>query len=231
MKGKIIDGYEFILYDHSRYFEEEMLKRSLDFYYQMDQRRSIRNFSNKAVGLDIIKNLLKTASTAPSGAHKQPWSFAVVSSPSLKSEIRKAAEKEEYESYHGRMSETWLEDLKPMGTNWEKPFLEEAPYLIVVFKKPYELDGEGNKINNYYVNESVGLASGFLLSAIHNAGLCALTHTPSPMNFLSKILNRPENERPYLLIPLGYPADEVYVPKLKRKVLKSVANFYEQESS
>lgn len=227
MKGKIIDGYEFIPYQHIRYSEDEMLKKSLDFYQRMDQRRSIRNFSDQPVSREIIQNILKTASTAPSGAHKQPWSFAVVSSPAIKSEIRKAAEKEEYESYHGRMNETWLEDLKPMGTNWEKPFLENAPYLIVVFKKPYELDQKGNKVNNYYVNESVGLACGFLLAAIHNAGLCALTHTPSPMNFLSKILKRLENERPYLLIPIGYPADEVYVPKLERKPINTIATFYD----
>ena len=141
-------------------------------------------------------------------------------------EIRKAAEQEEYESYHGRMSERWLKDLAPIGTNWDKPFLETAPWSVVVFKKVYDKDEEGEKINNYYVNESVGIACGMFITAVHMAGLVTLTHTPSPMNFLSKILDRPDNERPYLLLPVGYAADEVYVPKLARKPLEEVAKFY-----
>lgn len=151
----------------------------------------------------------------------------MVSNPDIKSKIREAAEKEEHESYQNRMNDEWLNALKPIGTDWHKPFLETAPYLIIIFKKPYDLDSDGNKKNNYYVNESVGLAAGFLLTAIHNAGLIALTHTPSPMNFLSKILNRPENERPFLLIPIGYPAEKTYVPKLERKQLEEVAKYYE----
>lgn len=206
---------------------EEMRQRAEAFYCQIDQRRTVRDFSDRPVPKSVIENIIRSASTAPSGAHKQPWTFCAVSNPAIKSEIRKAAEQEEYESYHGRMSEEWLQDLAPIGTDWHKPFLEIAPWLIIVFKKAYDLvDGERRKC--YYVNESVGIASGFLLTAIHHAGLVSLTHTPSPMNFLQKILNRPENERPFLLVPVGYPADEVLVPDLQRKPLEEVAVFYEQ---
>jgi len=172
-----------------------------------------------------IDHLVMTASSAPSGAHKQPWTFCAVSSMEIKSAIRKAAEKEEYESYNGRMSEEWLEALKPFGTDWNKPFLEIAPWLIIVFKKSYDLE-EGVKSKNYYVNESVGIAIGFLLAAIHNAGLVSLTHTPSPMNFLQKILNRPENERAYLLIPVGYPEVDTQVPAIERKRKEDVLKYY-----
>jgi nitroreductase len=192
----------------------------------MDQRRTVRDISNRPVPKAVVDQLLMTASAAPSGAHKQPWTFCAVSDPSLKTKIRKAAEQEEYKSYHGRMNEEWLEDLKAIGTDWHKPFLEDAPWLIVVFKRIYDLEGD-HKRNNYYVNESVGIACGFLLAAIHHAGLVALTHTPSPMNFLSEVLHRPENERPFLLMPVGYPKEEVYVPDLKRKTLDEVAVFYE----
>ena len=176
--------------------------------------------------MEVMENIIMTAATAPSGAHKQPWSFCLVSDPALKSKIRQAAEAEEYENYHGRMSEEWLADLQPFATDWHKPFLEIAPYLIVVFKKAYDLDEDGQKHKNYYVNESVGIAAGFLLAAIHNAGLVALTHTPSPMNFLQAILERPGNERPFLLIPVGYPAEEAEVPELKRKKKEEVLSFY-----
>lgn len=225
-KIKTIDGYPFIAYQHESYHEKETLERSLTFYHWMDQRRTVRDFSDKPIPKEIVDNLILTASTAPSGAHKQPWSFCVVGDPNLKTQIRKAAEEEEYESYNKRMPPEWLEDLKPLQTDWHKPFLEIAPYLIVVFKKTYDLTKDGNKKTNYYVAESVGLASGFLLAAIHNAGLVALTHTPSPMNFLTKLLNRPENERPFLLIPIGYPADETYVPKLERKKIQEIATYY-----
>jgi iodotyrosine deiodinase len=220
----------FIPYKGIRYAESEMLDRSRDFYHFMDKRRTVREFSDKDVPREVIENIIMTASAAPSGAHKQPWVFCIVSDPAIKSEIRKAAEKEEYINYHGRMSEEWLEDLEPFATDWRKPFLETAPYLIVVFKKAYDIEGD-KKRKNYYVNESVGLATGFLLAAIHNAGLAALTHTPSPMNFLQEILGRPENERPFLLIPVGYPAEEALVPDLKRKPLEQVAVFYEGEDS
>ncbi|NJN24486.1 MAG: nitroreductase family protein [Cyclobacteriaceae bacterium] len=199
-----------------------------EMYHQwLDKRRSIREFSDKPVDRKIIENIIKAASTAPSGAHKQPWVFCAISDSLLKSEIKMAAEKEEYENYHSRMSKSWLEDLKPFETNWQKPFLEIAPWLIVVFSKSYDVDEYGKKLNNYYVKESVGLACGILLSAIHHAGLCALTHTPSPMDFLSKLLKRPGNERPFLLIPVGYAADQCMVPSLQRKPLELVSEWYE----
>lgn len=226
-RTKLIDGYEYELYSKKTYDEKEVLERSKSFYKWLDERRTVREFSDKPIPKEVIENIILSASTAPSGAHKQPWTFCVISNPSLKKQIREAAEKEEYESYNGRMSEDWLKDLAPLGTDWHKPFLEIAPYLIIVFKKAYDIDPDGKKKNNYYVNESVGLAAGFLLTAIHNAGLVALTHTPSPMNFLTKLLERPENERPLLLVPVGYPLKETYVPKLARKKLDEVAVFYE----
>ena len=213
-------------YQGATFSEEEQLFRSRDFFNYMNQRRSLRAFSEKKIAKKVIENILKTASSAPSGAHKQPWNFAVVTNPQLKTEIRKAAEKEEYENYHGRMSEDWLEDLEKFDTDWKKPFLEIAPALIVVFKKSYDVI-EGKKSKNYYVNESVGLATGFLLMAIHQAGLVALTHTPSPLNFLSKVLNRPKEEKPFLLIPIGYPAEGAKVPSLKRKSLDKISTWYE----
>ncbi|MDX1666810.1 MAG: nitroreductase family protein [Saprospiraceae bacterium] len=217
---------DFIPLKGIRYTKPDMLRRSREFFQFMNKRRSVRNFSDKEVPREIIENIVMTAATAPSGAHKQPWTFCVVNDPEIKREIRQAAEKEEYENYHGRMSDEWLEDLKPLDTDWHKPFLETAPFLIVVFKRIYEIvDGEKKK--NYYVNESVGLAGGMLLAAIHNAGLVALTHTPSPMNFLQEILDRPENERPFLLIPVGYAADDAVVPNLERKDKEEVMVFYE----
>lgn len=226
LKTKKIKGYEFIEYKKETYSSEEARVRSKVFFEFMDQRRTVRDFSDKPLPDELVENLVKTASTAPSGAHKQPWTFCIVSNPEIKKEIRIAAEKEEYESYHNRMPDEWLKALAPLQTDWKKPFLEIAPILIVVFKKAYDLDREGNISTNYYVNESVGLACGFLLAAIHNAGLVALTHTPSPMKFLSEILERPKNEKPFLLIPIGYPAEETYVPKLERKKLDEIASFY-----
>lgn len=216
----------FIPYKGIRYTEAETLQRSTDFYHYMDKRRSLRDFSDKAVPREVIENIIKTASSAPSGAHKQPWTFCAISNAEIKKAIKEAAEEEEYTNYNGRMSDDWLEDLAPFGTDWHKPFLEIAPWLIIVFKKAYDLDEEGKKTKNYYVNESVGLAAGFLLAAIHQAGLVSLTHTPSPMNFLQKILNRPENERAFLLIPVGYPTEDATVPQLERKGLDEVAVFY-----
>ncbi len=206
----------FLPYLPPRYDATEMLQRSRDFYQEMNTRRTLRMFSDKPVPRELIEQLLMTAGTAPSGAHKQPWTFCAVGDPQIKAQIREAAEKEEYVNYHGRMSEEWLQDLEPFGTDWNKPFLETAPWLLVIFKKSYDLEGEEKK-KNYYVNESVGIACGFLLAAIHHAGLAALTHTPSPMNFLQQILGRPDNERPFLLIPVGYPADDAVVPDLRRK--------------
>jgi nitroreductase len=218
---------EFIPLRGVRYPVEEMLHQSRAFYQLMDHRRTVRDFSDKPVPRELIENLIMTASSAPSGAHKQPWTFCVVSDPAIKAKIREAAEKEEYENYHGRMSDEWLEDLQPFGTDWHKPFLEIAPYLIIVFKRAYEIDDAGEKHKNYYVNESVGLACGFLLAAIHQAGLAAVTHTPSPMNFLQEILERPANERAFLLIPVGHPAYDAKVPKLERKSVEEVLVWYE----
>lgn len=207
------------------YTEQEMQERSRSFADYMHLRRSVREFSDRPVPLDIISECIRAAASAPSGANKQPWTFCVVSSATLKNQIREAAEKEEYESYHARMSAEWLEDLAPLETNWQKPFLEIAPYLIVVFRQAWELVN-GEQRNNYYVQESVGLACGFLLAALHQAGLATLTHTPSPMNFLTSLLNRPENERPFLLIPVGYPADTAMVPDIRRKNLEQVMVHY-----
>lgn len=218
---------KFIPYKPVNIKETESLYKSEIYMKWLDMRRSIREFSSKTVAKEIIANIIKTASTAPSGAHKQPWTFCAISNPKIKAEIKKAAEEEEFENYHLRMSEGWLEDLKPFDTNWEKPFLEIAPWLIAVFSKSYDLDAKGQKLNNYYVKESVGLACGILLTAVHNAGLCALTHTPSPMNFLTKILNRPKNERPFLLIPVGYPTDDCMVPDLQRKPMELISEWYD----
>jgi nitroreductase len=192
----------------------------------MDTRRTVREFSDRPVSREVIENLLMTASTAPSGAHKQPWSFCAVANPDLKRRIREAAESEEYESYTRRMSQEWLDDLSAFGTDWNKPFLEIAPWLIIVFKHAYDIVDRKTK-KNYYVSESVGIATGMLLAAIHNAGLVALTHTPSPMGFLTELLERPDNEKPFLLIPVGYPADSASVPDLKRKSATDVVRWYE----
>jgi nitroreductase len=200
--------------------------RAQELRTRLSSRRSVRDFAGTPVPKDVIEDLIMTASSAPSGANKQPWTFCAVSDPGIKRQIRIAAEKEEHENYHGRMSEEWLQDLAPLMTDWQKPFLEIAPWLIVVFKKAYDLDGD-RKRKNYYVSESVGLACGFLLAATHNAGLVALTHTPSPMNFLQEILDRPENERPFLLIPVGYPAPDAKVPDIRRKTPEEVIVYYE----
>lgn len=216
---------KFIPYQGVSYSPEITLQRSQEYYEHLDKRRTVRDFSSQPVDKTIIENIVMSASSAPSGAHKQPWTFCAVADPTIKTAIRQAAEKEEYESYNGRMSEEWINALKPFGTDWNKPFLEIAPWLLIVFKKAYDLE-DGKKSKNYYVNESVGIACGFLLTAIHNAGLVSLTHTPSPMNFLQKILKRPENERAYLVIPVGYPAAEVKVPAIDRKGKEEVLVYY-----
>ena len=205
---------------------DELRERSAAYYQHLRQRRSVRDFSARPVPREVVENIIRAAGTAPSGAHKQPWTFCVVENPALKTQIRAAAEREEYESYHGRMTPEWLRDLAPFGTDWRKPFLEVAPYLIVVFRRIYEPEPDGHKHNNYYVSESVGLAAGLLLAAVHQAGLVALTHTPSPMNFLTKLLQRPENERPFLLIPIGYPAEDAQVPNIERKPLGEIMMWY-----
>ena len=219
---KLINDYPHIEHNSPILPIETVQKRAADYYQQLDNRRTIRDFSSKPVPKSVIEDLILTASTAPSGAHKQPWTFCAIEDPSVKTAIRIAAEKEEYESYTHRMSEQWLKDLAPIGTDWQKPFLEVAPWLIVVFAQATGLQRE----KHYYVQESVGIACGFLIAAIHNAGLATLTHTPSPMNFLKTVLKRPDNERPFLLLPVGYPADDVFVPDLRRKLLEEVVVFY-----
>ncbi|MDC1221509.1 nitroreductase family protein [Salibacteraceae bacterium] len=211
----------FIPYSGLNIKENEGVELSKVQYNKASLRRSVRDFSDKPVSFETVKNIIMTAATAPSGAHKQPWTFCLVSNPEIKMKIREAAEKEEYESYNNRMSEKWLKDLEPIGTDWNKPFLETAPYLIVVFKRAFEYVND-EKWQNYYVNESVGIACGMLINAIHNAGLITLTHTPSPMNFLTKILKRPDNERPYLLLPVGYADENAKVPNLTRKSFEEV---------
>ncbi len=216
----------FIPYQRKTFDAETMAQRSKSFYEFMDKRRTVREFSDRPVPREVIEHLLMTASTAPSGAHKQPWSFCAVSNPELKRTIRKAAEAEEYESYTRRMSQEWLDDLSAFATDWNKPFLEIAPWLIIVFKHAYDIvDGKTKK--NYYVSESVGIAAGMLLAAVHQAGLVALTHTPSPMGFLSELLGRPENEKPFLLIPVGYPSESASVPDLRRKSSVDIIRWYE----
>jgi iodotyrosine deiodinase len=224
---KLINGYPFVQHIKEGFDENDMKQKASSFYSWINERRSCRDFSSKSVPKEVIENIVLTASTAPSGAHKQPWTFCVVSNPVIKRQIREEAEKEEYESYNSRMPEEWKKDLLPLQTEWKKEFLEIAPYLIIVFKKSYDMDAQGNKTNVYYATESCGLACGFLLTAIHNAGLVALTHTPSPMNFLSKVLNRPVNEKPFLLIPVGYAANDCWVPDIERRALGEVAKFYE----
>ncbi len=197
------------------------IKRAIEFYENLNLRRTVRDFSSKEIPFEIIEKAILTAGTAPSGAHMQPWRFVVVRDPKIKQKIREAAEKEEYESYHNRMSEKWLKRLAPLGTDEHKPFLEIAPYLIVVFRIN-SIGEDEEKEPTYYSQESVGIAVGMLLAALHNAGLATLTHTPSPMKFLQEILGRPKNEIPFVLIPVGYPADDAKVPDLKRKTLDEI---------
>ena len=207
---------EFEKYQYNNKNNQEMLEHSHNFMQLMLSRRSIRQFSSKKVPDKVIENILKTAMSSPSGANKQPWSFVVVKNKSIKKKIRIAAEKEEKKFYTQRATDEWLEDLNKFETTWEKPFLEVAPALIIIFRQSYDNSGD-KKRKNYYVNESVGIASGFLLTAIQNAGLVSLTHTPSPMGFLEKILERPKNEKAYLLIPIGFPAKDAQVPILSKK--------------
>lgn len=204
---------------------DEILERSSHYLENLKSRRSVREFSSESIPLKVIKNIVSSASSAPSGANKQPWKFCIVKDLKLKKKIRVAAEFEEKENYAHRFPEEWLIDLNQFGTDWHKDFLEEAPYLIVLFKQVYDLKG-GKQTKNYYVNESVGIAAGFLLTAIHNAGLIALTHTPSPMGFLEKILKRPKNERAFLLIPVGYPKAGTEVPVLTKKTFNEFAKIY-----
>lgn len=186
-------------------------------------RRSVRHFSDRRVPKRLIELAVEAASTAPSGAHRQPWTFVLVGDPDMKRRIREAAEEEERQNYlGGRMNDEWQAALEPLGTDWRKPFLETVPWLVVVFEQRYGLDDDGERIHNYYVKESVGIATGMFLTALHRMGLASLTHTPSPMRFLSELLGRPENERPFVLIPIGYPDDDCRVPDIVRKPLDEV---------
>jgi len=222
-----LNGHKHILYQSEILSDEEVLTKSREYYEWLDKRRSVRDFSNKSISKEVIENIIKSASTAPSGANKQPWTFCAISNSELKSKIRQAAEFEEKKNYESRMSARWKKDLEHLGTDMNKEFIEEAPWILVVFKKAYEINENGEKENNYYVNESVGIACGMLIAAIHNAGLITLTHTPSPMDFLTKILDRPNNERPFLLLPIGYPKTTAYVPDIQRKKLPAISKFYE----
>lgn len=215
------DLKEHIPLEHSTFSPEEMKERSQAFFKLVNSRRTVRDFDSRPIDPEVLDNIILSASSAPSGANKQPWTFCVVTNPETKSKIRKAAEQEEYENYYGRMTDEWLNDLKEIGTDHIKEFLEEAPALIVVFKQLFE-EIEEEKKKNYYVAESVGLAAGILLAAIHNAGLVAVTHTPSPMAFLARVLERPSNERAFLLIPVGHPKAGAVVPDIKRKNLEDI---------
>lgn len=209
-----------------RYNTEEMLQRSAAFLELMQSRRSVRNFSSEPVPIEVIQNSLKAAGSAPSGANRQPWHFAVVANPLLKSEIRQGAEAEEQEFYERRAPQDWLEALAPLGTDAHKPFLETAPYLIVVFGQKFAHNATGEKLKNYYVIESVSIATGMLLAALHSAGLATLTHTPSPMRFLNSILKRPATEKPLMIIVVGHPAIDASVPDISRKSLDEIASFH-----
>lgn len=216
--------YRHVPYQVEPLSETESLARGRDFFAEMDRRRSVRFFSDRPVPREAIELAIRTASTAPSGAHRQPWTFVAIADPEIKREIRSAAEAEEYESYvGGRMPPEWLEALAPIGTSWEKPFLETAPWLVVVFEELFGRLPDGTKRKNYYPKESVGIACGLFIAALHRMGLSTLTHTPSPMAFLSRILDRPSNEKPFILFPVGYPAPDATVPDLRRKGLDEVA--------
>ena len=204
---------------------DELLSRAASFFDEMARRRSVRKFSSRPVPREVIEFCIRTAGSAPSGANQQPWHFVVVDDPATKKAIRAAAEEEERAFYSERAPEEWLEAIAPMGTDAQKPFLEDASALIIVFAESTGVSPTGERVKNYYVSESVGIATGFLIAALHHAGLATLTHTPSPMRFLNEILERPANERPYVLIPVGYPADDATVPDIQRKSLAEIATF------
>ena len=216
--------YPFVPYRMKEYAEPEMIQRARTFYLEMSSRRSVRQFSSKPVPRECVEWAIRIAATAPSGANRQPWRFVAVRDPAIKRTIREAAEAEERQSYEGgRMPPEWLEALAPLGTDWHKPFLETAPWIVVVFEESYQIGPGGKHLKSYYAKESVGIACGLFIVALHHMGLATLTHTPSPMRFLSQILGRPDNERPFILFPVGYPTDDATVPDLTRKTLDEVA--------
>ena len=207
--------------------QKEMRTRARQFYRLMAARRSVRAFSDRVVPKELIEDAIRTAGTAPSGVHRQPWRFVAVSDPALKRKIRIAAEAEEYESYHRRMPPEWLKALAPLGTDWHKPYLETAPWIVVCFAEFYGIGPDGKNRKNYYVQESCGMACGLFIAALHHMGLVTLTHTPSPMRFLRDILGRPSNERAYVLFPVGYPSTDATVPDIPRKPLCDISAWHE----
>ncbi len=211
--------------DYQEYPEAEMQQRAAEFYTIMRRRRTVREYSNREVPREVIEQCILTAGTAPNGANLQPWHFVVVSDPAIKKQIRAAAEEEERDFYERRAPKEWLQALEPFATDWHKPFLEEAPILIVVMAQSYSVREDGEQVKHYYVQESVGIATGFLVAACHMAGLATLTHTPSPMGFLNEILGRPKNERPYLILVVGYPVENVQVPAITKKPLEQITSF------
>ena len=213
------------LVQYREYEPDEMVQRSRDFYGEVQRRRTVRDFADRRVPQEVIENCILAAGTAPNGANMQPWHFAVISDPAIKRRIREGAEEEERTFYGGRAPDEWLQALAPLGTNAEKPFLETAPYLIVVFAQSYGFDDAGQKVKHYYVQESVGIATGMLVTAVHHAGLVSLTHTPSPMSFLNEICGRPKQERPFLILVVGYPAENVTVPDISKKSLEEMTTF------
>ncbi len=208
----------------AQYTPSEMIERATSFYDQLKQRRTVREYSDREVPREVIDQCILAAGTAPNGANLQPWHFAVVSDPEIKAQIRAAAEEEEREFYSGRAPQEWLDALAPLGTDENKPFLELAPYLIVIFAKSHDVDENGTRIKNYYASESVGIATGMLITALHHCGLATLTHTPSPMKFLNQILNRPPNERPFVVLVTGYPAENATVPDIRKKPLSEISS-------
>ena len=213
------------LTDQRSYSVDETVERSRNFYQEIKRRRTVRDFSDQPVSREVIENCILAAGTAPNGANLQPWHFSVVENLGVKTEIRKAAEQEEEAFYNGKAPQPWLDALAPLGTDSNKPFLETAPYLIVIFSKSHEQRNDGSTVKNYYANESTGIATGFLIAALHDAGLATLTHTPSPMKFLNKILNRPAHERPFVLLVVGYPSENAVVPDISKKSLAEISNF------
>ena len=214
--------------DFLRLSVDTMVARGRAFRESMSRRRSVREFSSDGVPRALIETAIATANTAPSGANRQPWHFVAVSDPAIKAEVRRGAEAEEREFYEGgRATDEWLHALAPLGTDWQKPFLEDAPWLVVVFKQIHGVAEGGSKVTNYYVNESVGIACGLFIAAIHQMGLVTLTHTPQPMRFLSRVLDRPDNERPFILFPVGYPAADCQVPAISKKRVAEVTTWFE----
>lgn len=213
------------LADYQEYSVDVMKQRAAEFYADIRRRRTVRDFSDRAVPRQIIEDCIRAAATAPNGANMQPWHFVMVSDPAVKRRIRVEAEKEEHAFYHHKAPQEWLDALAPLGTDEHKPFLETAPYLIVIFAQTYGLLPDGRKVKHYYAQESVGIATGMLITAIHHAGLASLTHTPSPMGFLNDILGRPSHERPFLILVVGYPSPDARVPAITKKPLAEIATF------